>query len=182
MLNRRNWVVLFVALLLVASLAACAAAPVMVPDRPINVSVDTALAAQGKLGNLMMGEVQWTEEEFSSLLSVLLQQNSGENNPVNAVKVWFEDGNQIVAQVELKPGVLPEAFGTTLDLAGTVNVQDNHVVVDLTQAGAGSMSVSGAMLAPINQQINAALASPNLGVAANVTTSEGMVTVSLGGM
>jgi hypothetical protein len=180
MLNRRNWVVLFVALLVMASLAACAGEPVMVPDRPIEVSVDTALAAQDKLGNLMMGGVEWSEAEFSSLLTVLLQQNSGENNPVESINVWFDPGNKVIARVTLKEGVLP--MGNTLDLAGTIGVQDNHVMVDLDQAGVGSMSVGGAVLDPISAQINAALADPSLGVAAGVETGEGSVSVSLGGM
>jgi hypothetical protein len=180
MLNRRNWVVLIVSLLLVASLAGCTAAAVSVPDRPLTVDVDTALAAQGKIGGLMMGPVELSESEFSSLLSVLLEQNSGENNPVAGVNVWFEPSNQVVIRVNLKEGVLP--FGNTLDLAGTVGVADNHVTVDLSQAGVGNMSVSGAALAPISAQINTALADPSLGVAANVTTDTGKITLGLGGM
>src|SRR4051794_12294727 len=116
MRNRRNWGVSIVALLLVASLAACTATAVAMPSRDVPVNVDTALAAQSKLGNLMMGNVQWTESEFSSLLSVLLQQNSGENNPVTGVTVWFEPSNQIFVRVNLKEGVLPASFGNTLDL------------------------------------------------------------------
>jgi hypothetical protein len=179
MLNRRNWVVSIIGLLLVTSLAACTAAPVAVPDREVAVDVETALAAQNKAMGLMSGDVNWTEAEFSSLLSVLLQQNSGEANPVDAVKVWFEPDNQVFIQVALKEGVIPNV--STLDLAGTVGVEDNHVVVDLSQVGAGNMSISGAALAPISAQINAALADPSLGVAANVATDEGSVTVGLGG-
>jgi len=179
MLNRRNWVVSIIGLLLVTSLAACTAAPVAVPDREVAVDVETALAAQNKAMGLMSGDVNWTEAEFSSLLSVLLQQNSGDANPVEAVKVWFEPDNQVFIQVALKEGVIPNV--STLDLAGTVGVEDNHVVVDLSQVGAGNMSISGAALAPISAQINAALADPSLGVAANVATDEGSVTVGLGG-
>jgi len=179
MLNRRNWVVSIIALLLVASLAACTAAPVALPDREIAVDVNTALDAQNKAMGLMSGDVQWTEGEFSSLLSVLLQQNGGENNPVTDVKVWFEPDNQVFISVGLKDGVLPT--GNTLDLAGTVGVEDNHVVVDLQQAGAGNVSISGAMLAPISAQINAALADPSMGVAADVATDSGSITVGLGG-
>ena len=182
MLNRKNWVVLTVALLLIASLAACMAAPVQMPTRDLTIDTNTALAAQGKIGNLMMGNAQWSESEFSSLLSVLLQQNSGENNPITNVKVWFEDNNQIFLQVDLKDGVLPAAFGTTVDLAGTVKVVDHHVMVDISQAGAGNMSVSGAMLQPLNAEINSALSSPSMGVAANVSTAPGQITVTLGGM
>jgi len=36
------------------------------------------------------------------------------------------------------------------------------------------------MLAPISAQINAALADPSLGVAADVTTDTGMISVGLG--
>jgi hypothetical protein len=180
MLKRRNWVVLIIGLLLVASLAACTAAPVAVPEREISVDVDTALAAQSKLGNLMMGSAEWTEAEFSSLLSVLLEQNGGENNPVEGVSVWFEPNNQVYIRVNLAEGVLPA--GNTLDLAGTIAVENNHVVVDLQQAGVGNMSVSGAMLAPLTAQINAALADPSMGVAVDVTTDTGEVTVGMGGM
>jgi hypothetical protein len=168
-----------IALLLVASVAACTAAPVAVPDRPIKVDVDTALAAQNKAMGLMSGNVDWTESEFSSLLSVLLQQNGGENNPVNGVKVWFEPDNNVVIQVDLKDGVIPNV--STLDLAGTVGIKDNHVMVDLTGVGAGNMSITGAALAPISAQINAALADPSLGVAANVATDSGSISVGLGG-
>ena len=180
MLNRRNWVVSIIALLLVSSLAACMAAPVAVPDREIMVDVTTALEAQNKAMGLMSGNVEWSEAEFSSLLSVLLQQNGGENNPVNDVKVWFEPDNQIFISVGLRDGVIPT--GNTLDLAGSVSVVDNHVVVDLQQVGAGGMSVSGAMLAPISAQINAALADPSMGVAVDVATDTGSISVGLGGM
>jgi predicted small lipoprotein YifL len=178
MLNRRNRVVSIIALLLVASLAACTAAPVALPDREIAVDVTTALDAQNKAMGLMSGDVEWTEGEFSSLLSVLLQQNGGENNPVTDVKVWFEPDNQVFISVGLKDGVLPT--GNTLDLAGTVGVEDNHVVVDVQQVGAGNVSLSGDMLAPISAQINAALADPSMGVAADVATDTGSITVGLG--
>jgi len=180
MLNRRNWVVSIFAVLLV-SLAACTAAPVAVPDREIAIDVNTAMDAQNKaMGLVMAGSVDWTEAEFSSLLSVLLQQNGGVNNPVEHIMVWFEPNNQIIIRVALKEGVIPS--GNTLDLAGTVSVENNHVVVDLQQAGAGNMSISGASLAPISAQINSALADPSMGVAVDVSTDTGTISVGLGGM
>lgn len=178
MLNRRNWVVSIIALLVVLSVAACTAAPVQVPDRDIKVDVDTALAAQNKAAGLMAGKVNWTESEFSSLLSVLLQQNGGTNNPIDGVKVWFSPDNKVVIQVDLKDGVIPNV--NTLDASGTVGVENNHVKVNLDAVGAGNVSVSGAALAPLNAQINAALADPSLGVAANVATDTGTITVGLG--
>ena len=180
MLSRRNLVVVAVALFLIASLAACSA-PVAVPDRDIAIDVDTALAAQDMLmGGMMMGAADLTETEFSSLLTVLLDQNSGEANPVEAIKVWFEPGNKVFAQVELVEGVLPETLGgTTLDLAGTIGVDGGQVKLDLSGASAGGFGVSGAMLAPIAGEINAALA--GLGaVPVDVETGEGTVSVGLG--
>jgi hypothetical protein len=163
------------------SLAACTAAPVAVPDREIAIDVNTAMEAQNKaMGLVMAGSVDWTEAEFSSLLSVLLEQNGGVNNPVEDIMVWFEPNNQIIIRVALKEGVIPS--GNTLDLAGTVSVENNHVVVDLQQAGAGNMSISGASLAPISAQINSALADPSMGVAVDVSTDTGTISVGLGGM
>ncbi len=180
MLSRRNLVVVAVALFLIASLAACTA-PVAVPNRDIAIDVDTALAAQDMLmAGMMMGSAQLTESEFSSLLTVLLDQNSGDANPVEAVKVWFEPGNQVYAQVQLVDGVLPSTFGgNTLDLAGTIGVMDGQVSLDLTGASAGGYGVSGAMLAPIAGEINAALAGMGA-VPVVVETSEGAVSVGMG--
>ncbi|GIV78737.1 hypothetical protein FKZ61_022490 [Litorilinea aerophila] len=181
MRNPGKWLVLLVVVLLMTSLAACAAGTVAVPDRPIEVSVDSALAAQDKaMAGLMMGSAEWTEEEFSSLLSVLLQQNSGENNPVNAIRVWFDPDNQVTIQVDLKDGVIP--FGNQLNLAGKVDVVDNHVQVHLEQAAAGNLAVAPAVLQMISDQINASLADPSMGVAVDVTTDTGLIQVSLAGM
>ena len=179
MFSRRNWVFVAVALFLIASLAACGA-PVAVPDRDIQVDVDTALAAQAKLNDLMMGGVEWSEAEFSSLLSVLLEQNSGEANPVDAVKVWFEPGNQVFAQVALVEGVLPETFGgNSLDLAGTLSVDGGQIMLMLAGASAGGFGVSPALLGPVNDQINAALAGLG-GLPVSVETAEGAVMVGMG--
>lgn len=180
MLSRRNLVVVAVALFLLASLAACGA-PVAVPDRDIAIDVDTALAAQDMLmGGMMMGAAELSESEFSSLLTVLLDQNSGEMNPVESVKVWFEPGNIVYAQVAMVDGVLPETFGgNTFDLVGMVDVEDGLLMLDLTGASAGGFGVTDAMLAPIAGEINAALA--GLGaLPVTVETSEGMISLALG--
>ena len=97
---RRNWVVALVLLLTVAVLAACGPA-VAVPDRGVEVSVETALEAQNKaVGGLLMGQIELSEAELSSLLSVLNQQNSP-NSPVQAIYVWAEPDNQVVVRVAL---------------------------------------------------------------------------------
>lgn len=179
MLKRRIWVVTLVAVFAVM-LAACAPA-VAVPDRPVTVDVDTALAAQAKLANLMMGPVEWSESDFSSLLSVLLDQNTGEGNPVTSISAWFEPGNQIFLRANLKDGTLPAAFGNTLDLSGKLNVADGKVQLVLDGASAGNVGVPTAVLAMIGSQINAALASMAV-PPVTLTTDSGSVSVALGGM
>ena len=176
---RRNWVVAFVLLLTIGVLAACGPA-VAVPERAVDVSVETALAAQDKaVMGLLMGQIDLSEAELSSLLSVLNQQNSP-NSPVQAIYVWAEPDNQVVVRVALDDGVMP--FGNSLDLSGSVGVVDNHVMVDLDAASAGSMGVNPALLAMVSDQINAALADPSFGVAAEVDTGDGGgLTVALGG-
>lgn len=179
MLNRRNWVVSIIAMLLVVSLAACTASTVSVPNRPIDVSLDTALAAQNKLPELLiMGSVEWSESEFSSLLSVLLEQNSGDENPVTGVHVWFEPNNQVVIRVALVDGLVP--LGNSVNLAGTVSADAGKFSVNVSALGIGGASVSGDLLNVVSAQINAALAGLDLGVPVNVTTDTGTVKVSLG--
>jgi hypothetical protein len=151
------------------------ASAVTVPDRPLTVDVDTALAAQNKL---MTGQLSWTESEFSSLLSVLLDQNTSDNNPVTGINVWFEPDNEVIVRVDLKDGVIP--VGNTLDLAGKVSVVNGYLNITLDQAGAGNMSVSGAMLAPISAQINSALSGPGMmQLPVNVHTESGMLSVGM---
>jgi len=175
MVNRRNWVVVLVVAILALSLSGCMASAVTVPDRDLTIDVDTALAAQNKL---MSGQLSWTESEFSSLLSVLLDQNTSDAMPVEDIKVWFEPNNQVVVRVTLAEGVIP--VGNTLDLAGTVSVQNGYLNIDLSQAGAGNMSISGAMLAPISAQINSALSGPGMMMLpVNVSTESGMLTVGM---
>ncbi len=183
MLSRRNWVVAVVSLLLVASMAACAAGPVVtVPDRMIAVDVNTAVEAQNKIGNLMMaGEVEWSETEFSSLLTALLQQNSGEEIPVESVMIWFEPDNKVIAQIALMDGVLPPTVGgNTADVSGVVSVEDGMLKVTLDGASVGGVGVPTGFLAPVNSQIAAALASLNLGVPVTVSTDSGSVMLKLG--
>lgn len=178
MLSRRNWVVSIIAMVLVLSLAACTAGAVSVPNRAIDVNIDTALVAQDKAAGLLFGSVEWSESEFSSLLSVLLEQNSGDENPVTGVHVWFEPNNQVFIRVALVDGLLP--FGNSVDLAGTVAATGGQISVNVSALGIGGASVSGDILNVVSDQINAALAGFDLGVPINVTTDTGKVMVGLG--
>jgi hypothetical protein len=178
MLNRRIWVVALVALLLMSSLAGCAMGDVPAPDREVPISVDAALEGQAGLPALMAGNVTWTESQLSSYLTELLRANTGENQPVDSIVVWLSPENQIHARIALKDGVL--LGGSNIDLAGTLGIVDGKVAVNLTDAGANGMMVSGPLMGVISQYINGALG--GFGVAADVTTDEGSITISMGGM
>jgi hypothetical protein len=128
----------------------------------------------------MSGSVTWTESQFSSFLTELLRQNTGPNQPVEAITAWFEPDNQVHLRVALKDGVL--LGGNNIDLTGTVGVENNQVKLNLSEAGANGMMVSGAWMQFISDYINSYLASPSFGVAADVETNDGSITISLGGM
>ena len=179
MLNRRTWIVALVALLLMASLGGCAAGDVAAPAREVPISVDAAIEGQNAgLAGLMGGSVTWTESQFSSFLTELLRQNTGPNQPVDAITAWFEPGNLIHLRVALKDGVL--LGGSNIDLMGSVAVVDGKVQINLTEAGANGMMISGPMMQFVSDYINSMLANPAYGVAASVETSDGNITISLG--
>lgn len=179
MFNRRTWIVALVALLLMASLGGCAMGDVAAPDREVPISIDAALEGQNAgLAGLMAGSVTWTEGQFSSFLTELLRQNTGPNQPVDAITAWFDPGNMVHLRVALKEGVL--LGGNNIDLSGTVSVVDGKVQVNLTDAGANGMMISGPMMQFVSDYINSFLANPAYGVAASVETGDGTLTVSLG--
>ena len=179
MLNRRTWIVALVALLLMASLGACAAGDVPAPAREVPISVDAAIEGQNAgLAGLMGGSVTWTESQFSSFLTELLRQNTGPNQPVDSIVAWFDPDNNIHLRVALKDGVL--LGGQNIDLAGKIGVQDGKVQVALNEAGANGAMISGAWMQYISDYINSYLANPAFGVAANVETGDGTITISHG--
>ena len=172
MLNRRIWVVALVALLLMSSLAGCAMGDVAAPDREVPISIDAALEGQtAGMQGLMSGSVTWSESQLSSFLTELLKQNTGPNQPVDAITVWLEPDNMLHARIALKDGVL--LGGNNIDLMG-------KVMVDVSEAGANGMMVSGPLMGLISSYINGALS--GVGVAADVTTGEGTITIGMAGM
>ncbi|MEZ4870298.1 MAG: hypothetical protein R3C14_53705 [Caldilineaceae bacterium] len=180
MMKQRKSLLAVVVVVLIVALAGCMASTVQVPGRPITISNADALAAQNAgLAALATGKVEWTENQFSSLMTDLLKNNTGSNMPVDAIHAWFEPNNEIYLRVLLKPDVLKT--GDTLDLKGSVEVVNHHVVVNLQEAGAGAMSVSAPIMTMLNSQIDKALASANLGVAASVTTETGKLMIRIGG-
>ena len=97
---------------------------------------------------------------------------------MESISAWFEPG-VIYLRVDVKDGVLPAAVGDKLAVAGTVSAADGKLMLDLSEASAGTYKVEGSALAPINAQINSALANPNLGVPVQVETAEGTLTLSM---
>lgn len=138
--------------------SACTAAPVQIPDRAITISTEEALAGQNALFAVVTtGEAEVTETQFSSLLTKLLEANSGANNPITQITTWIEPG-QLHIRVNLKEGVLPATLGNTLDLVGDVKAENGALKIELDEAAAGQLQVSGTLLQPIADQINAVLA------------------------
>ena len=83
-------------------------------------------------------------------------------------------------RIALKDGVL--LGGQNIDVAGTVDVVDGQVQINVTEAGANGMMVSGPLTEFVSSYINGFLASPAYGVAADVETGDGTLMVKLAGM
>ncbi len=175
-MNKRTPLISLVVLsLLLVVLSACTA-PAAPPDRDVEISHEAALSAQDALmGGIVMGEVMLSESEFSSYVTKALEANSGPNQPINSVMVWIEP-DAMHFRVTLKDGV--SMMGDTLDLVGNLMVSDGHLMVDLQSAGAGGMAVGGALLAPVNAQINAVLAQ-NIMLPASVSVAQDSGSISI---
>ena len=125
----------------------------------------------------MGGNVTWTEAQFSSFLTELLRQDTGPNQPVDAITAWFDPDNHVHLRFALKDGVL--LGGESINAIGTVGVVDGKIQFNLTEAGANGMMLSGAWMQYLNDYTNSYLASPSFGVAVDVQTGDGTITLSL---
>ena len=172
MLNRKNLVVSFVVVLLLAMLAGCAAGGATMPEEAPEISMDAAMAGQQKaMEGLMMGAATLSDSEISSLLTELIKQNLGETGLVTGVMIQTE------------PGVMYISIGTAMgdvELVGNVTVNDNIASVELDQAAAMGMNITGPMLGVIEGAINRALNSPELGVALMIEAGDGELSVGMG--
>lgn len=183
MFQRKLWALLFVLVLLMASLSGCmmGGSQMAWPDREITISVDDALAAQDAgMAGLMTGSVELTEGQLSSFLTTLLRQNTGSNFPIQEIQVYVEPEGKIYLRIQLLSAVL--LGSDTIDAVGSVNVDGGHVVVGLDEAAANGYSVSGPILQGLADQINAALADPAMGTIITVTTDTGTLMLGMGGM
>ena len=156
--NRKMWALSLVLVLVMAMLSACSMGEAMANTCEPEISTDLALEAQNAgMAGMAAGSVEWNESHLSSFLTVLLQQNTGSNFPVDAIHACVEPG-------------------------GTIGVADGSVSVDLTEVSGNGFVASSALLAPINAQVNAALAGAITGLPVSVETTDDTLTISLGGM
>ncbi|RIK39762.1 MAG: hypothetical protein DCC55_17060 [Chloroflexi bacterium] len=182
MLHRKTWALSLVLVLLLVVLAGCGmGTSTAAATCNAVVSVDEALAAQDAgMAGLMTGNVSWTNDQMSSFLTVLLQQNTGPNFPIEQIATCFEPGGKILARIDLGEGVL--LGSNTIEAVGSINVQDGHLVVDLDEAAANGFMVAGPVLDAISAQINAALADPSMATIIDVSTDDGSISLGMGGM
>jgi hypothetical protein len=179
--NRKMWALTLVLVLVMASLSACAAGEATANTCDPEISTELALEAQNAgMAGLAAGSVEWNESHLSSFLTVLLQQNTGSNFPVDAIQACVEPGGNIALHVQLTDDVL--LGSDTLSLAGTIGVADGSVSVDLTEVAGNGFMASSAILAPINAQVNAALGAALTGLPVSLETTDDSLTISMGGM
>ncbi|MCB0085714.1 MAG: hypothetical protein KDE47_32455 [Caldilineaceae bacterium] len=177
MVTRKNLLVVVFTLMLAVSLSGCMMGQAMMPDREVEISMDAAMAGQNKaIQGALSGQATLTESEFSSLITMLLQQNAGSEVPIDSVQAMFDPGKiYIVANLAQSVGGIDK-----VGLVGNVVVQDHIVSVELDQAFAGNLVVSGGLASLIADRINAALNDPRLGTIVGVETGDGTVTLSMG--
>ncbi len=179
--NRKMWALSLVLVLVMASLSACAAGEATANICEPEISTELALEAQNAgMAGLAAGQVEWTESHLSSFLTVLLQQNTGSNFPVEAIFACVEEGGNIALHVQLLDDVL--LGSDSLSLAGTIGIADGSIAVDLTEVSGNGFVASSTILAPINAQVNAALAGAVSGLPVSVETTEDTLTISVSGM
>ncbi|MEZ4659874.1 MAG: hypothetical protein R2911_20155 [Caldilineaceae bacterium] len=177
MVTRKNLLVVVFTLMLAVSLSGCMMGGAMMPDREVEISMDAAMAGQNKaIQGALTGSATLTESEFSSLLSMLLQQNASAEVPVESIQAMFDPGKMyIVANLSQAVGGIDK-----VGMAGNVSVSDHIVSVELDEAFAGPFVVSGGLASLIADRINAALNDPRLGTIVGIEFGDGTVTLSMG--
>jgi hypothetical protein len=182
MLHRKTWALSLVLVLLMASLAGCGmGTSTTAASCDASVNIDDALAAQDAgMAGMMAGNLELTNDQLSSFLTVLLQQNTGSNFPIKEIATCFQPGGKVLLRIGLADDVLKGA--NTIEAVGSVSTDGGHVAINLDEASANGFTVSGPILQAISAQVNAALADPSMGTILNVATGDGTVKLSMGGM
>ena len=174
MLTRKTLLVAVLALSALVILSGCMAGSVMMPDR--NVEISAAAAEEGinaLLAGANTGRVEWTESQFSSVLTALLSSQPG--MPITGVTAMFEpDAMYLNVGLDGSLGV------DSLALKGSVAVGDDNMIhINLDEAGAGPFSADSNLVAFIGQRLTAALDHPALGTVVDVSMGSGTLNLSL---
>lgn len=154
--------------------------PVNRPDRTVETSVADALAANNAaIEGIITGNAEFTEEEFSSLLTVLWNQNSGGSSiPIDRITTSFEP-DKLTVGIEL-------AGGSTVYLTGKLILTDDHLIqVEMNDVGIEQVTGEGIVALRASQPliqiaeriVNRALADSRTGVPADVEIGEGVIRI-----
>lgn len=164
-----------VVVLLIGSLAACMAGGIAMPDREVPISAEAAMDGLTALSDgLSTGQAELTESEFSSLVTMLIQQNPNPQVPVESVTAMF-DPDKMYMNIKLSQNM---GGIDTLSVSGNIMVKDHMVMVDLAEAAAGPLAADQGLVNLIGERITAALNDPALGTIVDVSMGEG--TIALG--
>lgn len=154
MITRKNLLVVAIAMLLIMSVSACTAGQPMMPEREVPISAEAAMEGQQEaLQGMMTGMVTLTESQLSSLITVLLQQNAGEDVPISSVTAAFDPG-VIYLDIALAQ---PVGGIDSVGLVGNVSIDGNTLTVDLSEAYAGPYVVGPSVMGVISDRINDAM-------------------------
>lgn len=154
MITRKNLLVVAIAMLLIMSVSACTVGSAMMPDREVGITTEAAVEGQQEaLQGMMTGSVTLTEEQLSSLITVLLQQSAGADVPISGVTAAFDPG-VIYLDIALAQ---PVGGIDSLGLVGNVTIDGNTLTVDLSEAHAGPYVVGEDVMSVISDRINDAM-------------------------
>ncbi|MBV7328875.1 hypothetical protein KFU94_11555 [Chloroflexi bacterium TSY] len=156
MITRKSLLVLVATLLLAVGLSACMPGTPMAAGMDVEISMDEAMAGQNAvMSSLMTGELSITNSQASSLITELMKQNGVNAVEISAITADMMDGKNSIG-IELAS---PVGGIDSLGVTGSAMAEGGVVSVDLSHAYAGAIGVDEAVLGPISDQINAALAS-----------------------
>ncbi len=175
MFTQKNLFVVVMVVLLMGSLTACVAGGIAMPDREVSISTEAAMDGLNAISaGLATGQAELTESQFSSLVTMLIQQNPNQQVPIESVTALFNPDkmNMNIKLSQNKGGI------NSLSLSGNIIVKDHMVTVELAEAAAGPLMVDKGIVNLIGERITAALNDPALGTIVDVSMGEG--TIALG--
>jgi hypothetical protein len=175
MITRKSLLVVAVSMLLIMSVSACTVGSAMMPDREVSISTEAAVEGQQQaLQGMMTGNVTLTEEQLSSLITVLLQQSAGPDVPISGVTAAF-DPDAIYLDIALAQ---PVGGIDSIGLVGNVMIDGNTLMVDLSEAHAGPYVVGSDVMGVISDRINDAMEEIAV-MPISISTEEGALMIDM---